>query len=200
MSRSEPSQPDPRAPEATHDRPLVLIAEDEPIASMALRAQLEAIDCRVLGPARNGHEAVALGTCFPVDLALFDVRMPGRSGMDAALELFDLAPTPVVLLTGVDVADLPDPLPEPPIFELLAKPVGLPQLRNGIDAALERFRAWRQDHPGHGPDRSVTARAVRLLAQDQQPAATAVRLLQRARDEQRSAADVAHDILAEHSP
>ena len=56
------------------DPPTVLIAEDEPLASMALRAQLEALDYRVIATARDGDEAVLLGTCLPVDLGLFDLR------------------------------------------------------------------------------------------------------------------------------
>jgi CheY-like chemotaxis protein len=191
---NEPASPGPST------EPLVLIAEDEPRASMALRAQLEALDYRVLGPARDGDEALALGACFPIDIALFDVRMPGRSGLQAALELFEMAPTPVVLLTGVGTADLPDPIPAPPIFQVLTKPVGLPELAAGLRTARARFLEWRASdtRTDHGdPDpRAAIARAVEILAGDRRPADAAARLLQRAREEQRSPDDVARDILA----
>lgn len=186
------------------DRPLVLLAEDEPLASMALRAQLEALDFRILGPARDGEEAVALGACFPVDIGLFDVRMPRRSGVQAALDLFELAPTPIVLLTGVGAADLPDPLPRPPIFEVLSKPVGLSELGDGLETALSRFQGWMRNRQlnttlGNGDrhSRTLTARAVRALDDGHRPAAAAARILQRARDENRSLADIAREILAD---
>lgn len=190
--------------EAGPDRPLVLVAEDEPLASMAIRAQLEALDFRVLGPARNGDEAVALGACHPVDVALFDMRMPGRTGLQAALDLFDLAPTPVVLLTGVGNADLPDPIPEPPIFAVLSKPVDLQDIRTALEAALSGFQRWADEEAalpeGGEADagrRTTLARAVTVLADGGRPAAAAARILQRARDEGRTPADIANEILAD---
>ncbi len=194
-----------------HDpRPLVLIAEDEPLASMALRAQLEALDYRVLGPARDGDEAVALGACFPVDVALFDVRMPGRSGLDAAIALFEVAPTPIVLLTGVGTADLPDPLPRPPVFDVLIKPAGLDEIGAALAAARAGFQDWLDravdnESDGAAPfpdeqDRATTARAVELMAAGTRPAAAASLLLERARNQGRSPADVARDILRDARP
>lgn len=183
------------------DRPLILLAEDEPLASMALRAQLEALDFRVLGPARDGNEAVALGACFPIDLGLFDVRMPLRSGIQAALDLFEIAPTPVVLLTGVGAADLPDPLPRPPIFQVLSKPIDLKQLGGGLDTALARFQDWsrnrqlRYSSENGRDERALIARAVETLSDPDRPAVVARRLLQRARDEDRSIDDIAREIL-----
>lgn len=185
------------------DRPLVLIAEDEPLASMALRAQLDALDCRVLGPARNGDEAVALGACHPVDVALFDMRMPGRSGLQAAHDLFELAPTPVILLTGVGAADLPDPVPEPPIFALLTKPVDLQEIRTALATASAGFQQWLEETPapdrpdGGPPDpRATIARAVEHLARGGRPASAAAEILERARDQGRTPAEIAADILA----
>lgn len=189
--------------EAGPDRPLVLVAEDEPLASMAIRAQLEALDFRVLGPARNGDEAVALGACHPVDVALLDMRMPGRTGLQAALDLFDLAPTPVVLLTGVGASDLPDPVPRPPIFAVLTKPVDLDDIRVALDSALDGFRHWTQENElqadplDDAQRRTTIARAVTVLAEGGRPAAAAARILERARDEGRTPEDVAGDILGD---
>jgi two-component system, response regulator PdtaR len=184
------------------------VAEDEPLASMAIRAQLEALDFRVLGPARNGDEAVALGACFPVDVALFDMRMPGRTGLQAALDLFELAPTPVVLLTGVGTSDLPHPVPEPPIFAVLSKPVDLQDIRTALDTALSGFRHWTGEespHPHPHPHRheaqtgrrATLSRAVTVLAAGGRPATAAARILERARDEGRTPADIADEILAD---
>lgn len=187
---------------ATGSQLLVLVAEDEPLASMALRAQLEALDYRVLGPARDGDEAVALGACHPIDVALFDVRMPGRSGLQAAIDLFALAPTPVVLLSGVGAADLPDPLPRPPIFEVLSKPAGLDDIAAGLVTARSRFQRWYHDErPDHDDgaltrdQRTTIARAVDVLTDDHRPATAAGMILDRARTEGRGIFDVAREIL-----
>lgn len=181
---------------------LILVAEDEPLASMALRAQLEALEYNVLGPARDGDEAVALGACYPVDIALFDVRMPRRSGLQAAIDLFEIAPTPVVLLSGVGAADLPDPLPRPPIFALITKPASLDDIAAALDIARSRFDRWLKEDPDtdlahHRERRATIGRAVDHLAADERAAAAAARILDRARTEDRAAIDVARDILGD---
>lgn len=184
-------------------RPVVLVAEDEPLASMAMRAQLDALGLEVLGPARNGEEAVALGSCFPVDSALFDFRMPRRSGLEAAHELFQLAPTPVILLTGVGEYDLPDPIPRPPIFALLRKPAGLDDLRGAMAAARSRFEDWvvRTDSAdlvaAARADRAVIARAVRAHAGNARLSDAATRFIEDARADGRPLLDAARRILAE---
>ena len=182
-------------------RPLVLVAEDEPIASMALRAQLEALGYGVLGPARNGNDAVALGTCFPVEIALLDVRMPGRTGLEAARDLFDAAPTPVVLLTGFSGADLPDPIPKPPVFALLTKPIGLTELMEGIDTARAAFTRWCEGEPARqeAADEALRRRKLIQRAIERQPGpadAAATRILRAAAEEDRSPVEIATDLLA----
>lgn len=185
-----------------HAGPLVLVAEDEPLASMALRAQLEALEYQVLGPARDGDEAVALGACYPVDVALFDVRMPRRSGLQAATDLFELAPTPVVLLSGVGAADLPDPLPRPPIFAHITKPASLDDIAAALDIARSRFDRWVDeeadtDVAADRDRRTTIGRAVDQLADGSRPATAAAHLLDRASNEDCAVVDVAREILGD---
>lgn len=189
----------------THDdRPTVLIAEDEPLASMALRAQLEALEYRVLGAARDGAEAVLLGSCFPIDLGLFDLRMPVMTGLDAAHQLFRAAPTPVVLLTGFGAADLPNPMPRPPIFATLSKPIGLGDLRTGLTRAYSGFIDWYENDDARAhrvrrarEERRTIGRAVDRLAADTSTLVAAARIVERAREQHRDLIDVANDVLQE---
>ena len=120
----------------------IVIAEDEPLASMALRAQVEALGYHVAGVARTGQQAADLLRTLPVRLGVFDMKMPTMTGLDAALQAFPDALTPVLLLTGFGASDLPDPIPRPPIFGLVTKPVGLAELRTGMQRALDRFDEW----------------------------------------------------------
>lgn len=185
---------------------VVLVAEDEPLASLALRAQLEALGHEVVGPARDGDEAVALGACFPAEIALFDFRMPRRNGIEAAKLLFEIAPTPVVLLSGFDSASLPEPIPRPPIFASLTKPADLADLRAALAAATEAFARWLAAQPEREAlvlqrrsERATIARAVTGLARDTPIAAVAERLLEQAARENRSLLDIARHSLAETS-
>ena len=179
-------------------RPSAIVAEDEAIASMALRAQLEALGYDVIGIARDGDDAITLGRCFPVDVAVFDHRMPRRTGIEAATELFGLAPTPVVLLTGFSSADLPDPMPRPPIFATLTKPIGLADLEAGLARARDAFAAWTADdaEAREAADRSrdertLIARTVRHEAADGDLLAAAAAFVRRARDQDRPLIDLA---------
>jgi two-component system, response regulator PdtaR len=181
---------------------VVLLAEDEPLASLALRAQLEALGYQVVGPARDGDEAVALGACFPAELALFDFRMPRRNGLEAARALFDLAPTPVVLLSGFDSANLPEPIPRPPVFASLTKPADLADLRSALTTAADRFDHWITAQPERETiirqgraERATIAQAVSRLAGDGAIAHAAQRLLDRAARENRSLVDIARETL-----
>jgi two-component system, response regulator PdtaR len=187
----------------TQEPPLILVAEDEPLASMALRAQLEALGFQVLGPARDGDEAIALGSCFPIDLALFDFQMPKRNGLDAATALFDRAPVPVILLSGFDAANLPDRIPRPPIFASVTKPADLQDLRRAIDTANQGFDLWLNAEPVRKQrvhelrqERTTIARAIATMNPDGSPPAAATRrLLDTAASAARSPVDVARDIL-----
>jgi two-component system, response regulator PdtaR len=182
---------------------IILVAEDEPLASLALRAQLEALGYQVIGPARDGNEAVALGACFPAEIALFDFRMPRRNGLDAAKALFDIAPTPVVLLSGFDAASLPEPIPRPPIFASVTKPADLADLRSAFATATDAFARWLAAQPEREElvlqkrrDRAIIAKAVTELARDTPVAAVAERLLEQAAREHRSLLDIARHSLA----
>jgi two-component system, response regulator PdtaR len=182
---------------------LILVAEDEPLASMALRAQLEALGFEVLGPARDGDEALALGTCFPIDLALFDFQMPRRNGLDAAKALFEVAPVPVILLSGFEAANLPERIPRPPIFASATKPADLQDLRRAIATATEGFDLWLNAEPARKErvrqlraERTTIARAIATLdSQGRPPGAVARRLLETAASDARNPVDVARDIL-----
>lgn len=187
----------------TEQRPLVLVAEDEPLASMALRAQLEALDFRVLGPARDGDEAVALGRCFPVDFAIFDYRMPRRTGLEAAHALFDVAPTPVVLLSGFNAVHLPEDIPRPPIFASVTKPADMADLRRGLETARDGFEQWLAAEPRRqvlmrdvARERAAIGDAVAAIADGAPPAATALRLAEQADREGRPLIDVARQLVA----
>lgn len=188
----------------TDSASLILVAEDEPLASMALRAQLEALGYEVLGPARDGDEAVALGACFPIDIALFDFRMPRRNGLDAAMALFDVAPVPVILLSGFDAANLPDRIPRPPIFASVTKPADLNDLRKATAAALEGFHLWLNAEPARQQrvlelraERALIASAIASLDHDHDRgvATAATHLLDAAARQNRRPLDVAREIL-----
>ncbi len=71
--------------------PTALIAEDEPLLAQALQAELVRAwpELRIVGVVGNGEAAVEQALSLLPDVLLFDIRMPGQSGLDAAAHLAD---------------------------------------------------------------------------------------------------------------
>ncbi|MDB5870892.1 MAG: DNA-binding response regulator [Ramlibacter sp.] len=68
-----------------------LIAEDEPLLAAALQAELARAwpELRIAGTVGDGASAVTQALALRPDVLFFDIRMPGQSGLDAAVELAD---------------------------------------------------------------------------------------------------------------
>ena len=66
-----------------------LIAEDEPLLADALRAELARSwpQLRIVGMVSDGASAVKQALALQPDVLFFDIRMPGQSGLEAAVEL-----------------------------------------------------------------------------------------------------------------
>jgi DNA-binding NarL/FixJ family response regulator len=66
----------------------VLLADDLPLARIALRTMLEEDDdFSVVGEARDGEEAVALARETEADVMLMDLCMPGLDGLEATRQI-----------------------------------------------------------------------------------------------------------------
>ena len=84
----------------------VLIAEDETIIRLDVRAMLERAGFEVVAEARDGEEAVELAAQHEPDLAVMDVKMPGLDGIEAARRMLERRSFPIVMLTAFSESDL----------------------------------------------------------------------------------------------
>lgn len=68
-----------------------VIADDERLMRDQLRARLAEVwpDLQIVAEARNGEEAVAAVAEHQPDLVFLDIRMPGKTGVEAAREIGD---------------------------------------------------------------------------------------------------------------
>jgi DNA-binding NarL/FixJ family response regulator len=87
-----------------------LVVDDHPLLRDGLVTMLDAEDdIEVVGQAADGDEALALAERRSPDVAIIDVRMPGKTGVDVCRELGERRnATPVVLYTAFDDVDLLD--------------------------------------------------------------------------------------------
>lgn len=75
--------------------PRALIAEDEHLLAAALQQELARAwpELQVAATVGDGLSAVKQALALQPDVLFFDIRMPGQSGLDAAVELADTWPT-----------------------------------------------------------------------------------------------------------
>ena len=117
----------------------VLVAEDETIIRLDLRAQLEDADYVVCGEATNGHEAVALARSLQPDLAVLDVKMPGLDGIEAAKMILAERPIPILMLTAYSDEQLVRRAVKAGVYAYLVKPFRATDLMPAIETAIARY-------------------------------------------------------------
>lgn len=85
----------------------MVIAEDHTLVREGTRQILEQHDdLRVIGEAGSGDEVVEAVERLRPDVALLDVRLPGRNGIDAAAAIAAVAPrTRILVLSAYDEVD-----------------------------------------------------------------------------------------------
>ena len=84
----------------------ILVAEDETIIRLDLKDLLERAGHEVCAEARDGEEAVELARSEQPDLAIMDVKMPRVDGIEAARQILEERPIPIVMLTAYGQEEL----------------------------------------------------------------------------------------------
>ena len=116
----------------------VLVAEDETIIRLDLRALLERAGFEVCAEARDGEEAVALARTSLPDVAVLDVKMPNLDGIEAARRILEERPIPIVMLTAYGQDELVQRAAEAGVFGYLVKPFREQDLLPAIRTARAR--------------------------------------------------------------
>ena len=122
----------------------ILIAEDETIIRLDLRALLEQAGFEVCGEARDGAEAVDLARSLQPDMAIMDVKMPRLDGIAAAEQIARERIAPVVMLTAVSQRELVERARDAGAMAYLVKPFSRTDLPPAIEMAVSRFAELRQ--------------------------------------------------------
>jgi response regulator NasT len=116
----------------------ILIAEDETIIRLDLRALLEGAGFEVCAEARDGVEAVELAAAEKPDLAVLDVKMPRLDGIEAARRILEEQSIPIVMLTAYGQDELVSRAVEAGVFGYLVKPFRETDLLPAIRTARAR--------------------------------------------------------------
>lgn len=179
----------------------ILIADDESIIRMGLRAMLHGLGHEVI-TAVNGQEALRMAQQHHPDLAILDIKMPYTDGLQAARAMSRQNPLPIILLTAFSEAELIEKATDLPIHGYLVKPIQEGELAAAIAVARKRFAEAQalDQRAGELADaleaRKLIERAKGRLMAEGLDEEAAYRLMQRyARDRQQSLRAVAEAIL-----
>ena len=118
---------------------LVLVVDDEPSirALLEVTLQMEGYDVLV---APDGETALKLVAERRPDVITLDVMMPGMDGWEVARELEDSG-IPIVMMSGMPLADLEDGADHPNVAAVLGKPFDYKAFLEVVATASTRTKA-----------------------------------------------------------
>lgn len=122
----------------------VLVADDEAMIRMGLRAMLKDAGHEVVGTATNGRDAIALAQTAKPDVVILDIKMPEMDGLEAAQRIMAEQPTAIVMLTAYSQRELVERANAAAVFAYLVKPVKEELLAPTLELARARFDEWRE--------------------------------------------------------
>ncbi|MFA6072073.1 LytR family transcriptional regulator [Janthinobacterium lividum] len=129
----------------SHHTPRALIAEDEPILAAALAHALQRLwpELDIVATCANGVEALRQGLALQPDILFLDIKMPGKTGLEAAEELAeqwpDGVPFPhIVFVTAYDEYALA--AFEHAAADYVLKPVNDARLGKTVERLQQRLR------------------------------------------------------------
>jgi response regulator NasT len=125
---------------ATRPSTRIVIAEDEAIIRLDLRETLEEEGYVVVGDTGRGDEAIELVREHKPDVAIFDIKMPGVDGLDAARVVSAEKLCPVVMLTAFSQREVIEQARDAGALAYLVKPFQKTDLVPAIELAIGRFR------------------------------------------------------------
>ena len=117
----------------------VLVVDDELLVAQGIMSTLKALGFDIVGPCKNGEEAIANCREDKPDIVLMDIQMPVMNGMQAAQIIFPELDIPVVMLTAYSDDTYLRNCVAAGVFGFLLKPASAEQLSAGITVAWERF-------------------------------------------------------------
>ncbi len=181
----------------------LLVADDEHLVATGMASCLRDLGFEIIGPAADGEQALALVEQDRPDMALLDIRMPKKSGLVVAEELYFQHGIPVIIFSAFSDAEYVEAGIRVGVFGYLVKPVTQDQLRVGISVAWGRFLDSMSQHSEINrlkvrlEDRKIVERAKWVIVQRKgisEP--EAMKHLQRqARNNRRRLADISRSLV-----
>jgi response regulator NasT len=180
--------------------PLILIVDDDRLVLATLAAGLRQAGLAVV-EADNGDDAILLARKHRPALAILDMRMQGKSGMDVARYLAANTETGFLFLSAFGDSDIVEEATRMGALGYLVKPLDVRQIVPAVRAALAQVQARQSAGGARAVDPAMASRdelvAVGMLMESRR--LDFDRALQALRDqaanEKRSAAELASSLV-----
>ncbi len=128
--------PKSRAQNSNQPKALILIADDDAAILKLLERFIESLGYET-ALAEDGEVAVALARARKPDIALLDIFMPKKDGIEVLKELAaELPNTGFIMITGNEDEEVARACLRMGAFDYISKPVNLSSLENTIKARL----------------------------------------------------------------
>jgi response regulator NasT len=134
----------------TNAHPLILVVDDDRLVLATLVAGLKQAGFEVI-EADNGDDAILLARKHKPQIAILDMRMQGKSGMDVARYLAANTSTGFMFLSAFGDADIVEEATRMGALGYLVKPLDVRQIVPAVRAALARWEELRAA-PALSPD------------------------------------------------
>ena len=119
-------------------QPLILVVDDDRLVLATLVAGLKQAGFEVI-EADNGDDGILLARKYKPRLAILDMRMQGKSGMDVARYLAANTGTGFMFLSAFGDADIVEEATRTGALGYLVKPLDVRQIVPAVRAALARW-------------------------------------------------------------
>lgn len=125
---------------APADRPLrVVVVEDDDSVRLGLVNALEQLGYQIAAQATTGPQMVEMVLQHGPDIVLFDIHLPGLSGLDALRRIFEQKQVAAVAITGDRDGELLRKATQEHVLGYLIKPFEHHQVGPAIEVAYARF-------------------------------------------------------------
>jgi len=120
------------------DRPLIMVVDDDRLVLATVAAGLRQAGFEII-EADNGDDAILLARRQRPRLAILDMRMQGKSGMDVARYLAANTTTGFMFLSAFGDGEIVDEATRLGALGYLVKPIDVKQIVPAVNAALARM-------------------------------------------------------------
>lgn len=117
----------------------IVVAEDEAVMQKWLEETLTLLGHKVLCLAETGQELIDRCRELRPQLVITDIRLPDMNGLDAAAEVYAIAPVPIIVISAFHDPDLIERAERNHVLAYLVKPIKQQDLEPTIAIAISRF-------------------------------------------------------------